>query len=421
MGCARPVGRVFSPLDAELGLVPGSMSPKLLGRVVRSGSQLPFADAAEDMADYWGIWLGEETVRRVTEAAGAAYVAVQEAEVARLEHEWPTPPQGPPVQQVSVDGAMVPLRHQEWAEVKTLAIGTVSVTCNRDGEQEVHTTDLSYFSRLAEAGFFTHQARGEVHRRGLQTAGRVAAVNDGSLWTQGLVDIYRRDAIRILDFPHALEHLTEAAHGTLGAGTLAAQTWWRKQAHDLKHEGPTPVLAALRLLPIAAAADPTAAAKAQRETLGYLESRLDELQYPQFIAQGLPIGDGAVESANKVVVETRLKGSGMHWERANVTPMVALRNAICSKRWAAAWAAISTHLREQDSVRRHARWLKRHPPAAPPPVDQAPAPSNRSLLGAAAKKLQQQAKVAPRVVEGRPTKDHPWQQRLLNGPQRQAI
>jgi len=30
-----------------------------------------------------------------------------------------------------------------------------------------------------------------------------------------------------------------------------------------------------------------------------------------------------VESANKLVVEGRLKGSGMHWARAQVTPMVA--------------------------------------------------------------------------------------------------
>ena len=397
------------------------MSPKLLGRVVRSGSQLPFADAAEEMADYWGIWLGEETVRRVTEAAGKAYAAVQDAEAARLQRERPEPPPGPPVLQASVDGAMVPLRHGEWAEVKTLAIGTVGVARNRDGEQEVRTTDLSYFSRSAEASVFTQQARGEVYRRGLQTAGSVAAVNDGSPWTQGVVDLYRPDAIRILDFPHPLEHLTLAAQATFGAGTLAAQTWWRKQAHDLKHEGPTPVLAALRLLPVETASDPAGAAKAQRETLGYLEARLDELQYPQFIAQGLPIGDGAVESANKVVVEVRLKGSGMHWERPNVTPMVALRDAICSKRWAEAWTAISTHLRQQDCVRRHARWLKRHPPAAPPPVDQAPARPNRSLLGSAAKKLQEQAKAAPRVVEGRPTKDHPWRQRLLNCPQRQAI
>ena len=401
--------------------MPGSMSPKLLGRVVRSGSSRgSFARAVEEVADYWGIWLGEETVRRVTEAAGTAYVAVQDAEVARLGRELPEPPPGPPVLQASVDGAMVPLRHGEWAEVKTLAIGRVTVARTREGGQEARTTDLSYFSRLAEASVFAQQARGEVHRRGLQTAGQVAAVNDGSPWTQGLVDLYRPDAIRILDSPHPLEHLTLAAQATFGAGTLAAQTWWRQQAHDLKHAGAAPVLAALRLLPVATANDPAGAANAQRETLGYLEARLDELRYPQFLAQGLPIGDGAVESANKLVVEARLKGSGMRWERTNVTPMVALRNALCSKRWAEAWAAISAHLRQQDAQRRRTRWLQRHPPVTPP-ADPAPAPPNLALLRSAAKKLRAQAKPAPRIVDGHPTKDHPWRQPLLHRPKGQAI
>lgn len=397
------------------------MSPRLLARVVRSASQLPFAKAAEDVTDYWGMWLDAETVRRVSEAAGAAYVAVQEAEVARLEREWPAPPQGAPMVQVSVDGAFVPLRHGEWAEVKTLAIGTITHTRNREGEAEVHTTDLSYFSRLAEAGDFTHQARGEVHRRGVQTAALVAAINDGSRWTQGIADVYRPDATRILDFPHPLEHLTLAAQTTFGAGTLAAQTWWRQQAHDLKQEGPAPVLAALRLLPVETAADPVAAAKTRRETLGYLEARLDELRYPQFLAQGLPIGDGAVESANKLVVEARLKGSGMRWERINVNPMVALCNALCSKRWVEAWMAISAHLRQQDAQRRRTRWLQRHSPAAPPLADPAPAPANLPLLRSAAKKLRERAKPAPRIVDGRPTKDHPWRQPLLHRPHRQAI
>ncbi|HVA62423.1 MAG TPA: hypothetical protein VNF74_01765 [Terriglobales bacterium] len=397
------------------------MSPRLLARVVRSANQLTFAKAAEDVTDYWGMWLDAETVRRVTEAAGAAYVAVQEAEVVRLGQDWPAPPQGAPVMQVSVDGAFVPLRHGEWAEVKTLAIGTVTVSRNRKGESEVHTTDLSYFSRLAEAGDFTHQARGEVHRRGVQTAGLVAAINDGSPWTQGIVEVYRPDATRILDFPHPLEHLTLAAQATYGAGSLPAQTWWREQAHALKQEGPAPVLAALRLLPVESAADPVDAAKAQRETLGYLGARLDELRYPDFLAQGLPIGDGAVESANKLVVEARLKGSGMRWERSNVNPLVALRTALCSKRWVEAWTAISAQLRQQDRLRRRARWLQRHPPAAPPTADPAPAPPNMPLLRSAAKKLRERAKPAPRIVDGRPTKDHPWRQPLSHRPHREAI
>ncbi len=54
------------------------------------------------------------------------------------------------------------------------------------------------------------------------------------------------------------------------------------------------------------------------------------MNYPAFLAAGLPIGDGATESANKLVVETRLKGSGMHWTRCHVDPMLALRNIVCN-------------------------------------------------------------------------------------------
>ena len=35
------------------------------------------------------------------------------------------------------------------------------------------------------------------------------------------------------------------------------------------------------------------------------------------------IGSGATESANKVVVEARLKGPGMHWASFHLNPMLA--------------------------------------------------------------------------------------------------
>lgn len=42
------------------------------------------------------------------------------------------------------------------------------------------------------------------------------------------------------------------------------------------------------------------------------------LIYPVRDALGYPVGSGCVESANKLVGETRLKGAGMHWARATV-------------------------------------------------------------------------------------------------------
>jgi hypothetical protein len=49
--------------------------------------------------------------------------------------------------------------------------------------------------------------------------------------------------------------------------------------------------------------------------LGYLEKLREQIAYARFRALGLPIGSGMVESANKNVVEQRLKGAGMHCER----------------------------------------------------------------------------------------------------------
>jgi len=53
----------------------------------------------------------------------------------------------------------------------------------------------------------------------------------------------------------------------------------------------------------------------------------------------------------------RLKGSGMHWAREQVNPLVALRTVACTNRWAEVWLRISTRLRTEAEQRRRSRWL----------------------------------------------------------------
>ena len=89
--------------------------------------------------------------------------------------------------------------------------------------------------------------------------------------------------------------------------------------------------------------------------LAYLEKREVQLQYPVFEAEGWPLGSGMVESANKLVVEARLKGAGMHWAPEHVDPMVALRNAVCTDRWDEVWGQIEGELKRQVVTRRGER------------------------------------------------------------------
>jgi hypothetical protein len=336
---------------------------------VRLGVWMPFRRAARELAWFCGAAVGEATARRLTEAAGAAYVAEQTAAAEDLAARRPAPPAGPPVQQLSADGAMVPLVGGDWGEVKMLAIGTVAAARAGDGEPTVRTGDVSYFARMADHATFARLALVEAHRRGTETAGTVVAVADGADWVQGLVDLHRPDAVRVLDFPHALEHLNAAGQATWGVGAAEAAAWLGRQARELGTGDPDAVLAALAALPVHDAADPAAAARARDATLAYLRKRRDQIAYARFRRCGFPIGSGMVESAHKTVVEDRLKGAGMHWAPRHVDPMAALRTAVCADRWDEAWRAIAERRRARTAPRRAGgpRVLSAHQASRPRP------------------------------------------------------
>lgn len=403
------MGRAFFPLDEELELLPGQLTPSLQEDLVRLGTWMPFGRAGQELQHFRRVDVSRPTVERLTEAAGAAYVALQTAEAQRIEKELPPAPAGPRQQFLSVDGAMVPLVGGEWAEVKTLVLGEVLPPVDIKGEQVIRTGKHSYFSRLTDSETFQRLSLVETQRRGVETARGVGAVTDGSDWIQGFVDFHRPDAVRILDFPHAGEHLNIVGQMGFGEGSSQAQGWLSDQLHQLKHRGPVSVLAEVRRL-VAMRPDQPDLSK----ELAYLEKRAAHMDYPAFQAAGWPIGDGAVESANKLVVEARLKGSGMHWARPHVDPMLALRNIVCNDRWEEAWPQIVGTLRKQEQQRRAERRHERQssalrPSVAPmPPAN--PAPASATALDAAetrrpASKLPRQSTPSePR----RPAANHPW-------------
>jgi hypothetical protein len=372
------------------------LTPRLHERLVRLGTWLPFRPAARMLAVFTGVTVSEATARRQTEGAGAAYVALQGAEATRLAQAPPEPPTGPAVQLVTVDGAMVPLLHREWGEAKTLTIGVVEP--GSDGPPKA--TALSYFSRRADHETFARLALVETQARGTETAGVVVGVCDGAGWCQDFLDHHRPDAVRVLDFPHAVEYLAAAAKSTFGAAPAAA-TWLAVQAHELKHGDPVLVLGALEGLPVAHAPDPVAAAAAQGTAAEYLGMRLGQIRYADFQAAGYPIGSGAGESGNKVVVEGRLKGAGMHWAPAHVDPMLALRTIEYSDRWETVWPRIGPALRAR--ARRTRPAAAAAPTPRPPVAPTIPAPPPHSPHASPPPPARPKT-----IVNGKPTRRHPW-------------
>lgn len=366
---------------------------------VQFGTQLAFAPAARLLSLACGTRVTHDTVRRLTERAGAIWWQLELDLVSALEAAALDPRAAPvavPDQQrvtpectvqVSVDGAMVPLVGGEWVEVRTLVVGDVVATPHGP-----KATALSYVSERATAADFSRTVLGELTRRGVSShPGPIVAITDGAVWIQELLDLQCPQAIRILDIMHALEYLADAAKTAFGPGTAKTSEWLAVQRHALRHGDAGQVLAALAALPPGDTRD---------TAIHYLSIRRAMLDYARCDAAGWPVGSGTVESANKLVVEARLKGAGMHWSREHVTPMVALRALDASDRWTTAWprivAAWRADHRHTATRRRAARIVPTPPPdpVAPPPLGPTPAPTPRPNL----------------VVNGTPTADHPWRQ-----------
>ena len=392
MACVQTVDRGFFPLDEELELLPGKLTPREHERLVRLAGWIPsFEKAVELFGDFLGIKVGKVTSQRYTEEAGAAYERIQKEEVEYLERHMPLARGGAEKMQIGADGAMVPLLHGVWAEVRTLVIGEVQPAVEEKGETVVHTQNLSYFSRKVRAQEFGRLALVEMHRRGVEHAKQVAAVMDGADWEQSFVDFHCPQATRILDFAHAAEHVNEIGEFLHGEHTPESQAWLKERLHCLKQEGPDMLLSEFQKLQ-----RKHLNAQIISSNLAYLKKRTAQMHYPLFQAQGWPIGSGMVESGNKLVVHARLKGAGMHWAEEHVNPMLALRNILCSDRWQEDWPKIEARLRQQASQRRRTLHHAHHPT---PPTSLIA----RALQGDFGKPVPE-----PPAQEPNPPRKNPW-------------
>jgi hypothetical protein len=331
----------FFPLDQELQVPDGHLLPHAQQTLVSMSSELPFGRAVKHVERTLGVVVHASTARRQTLAVGQRVLEVQ--------NQQAQPRSACPEEQaserlaMSSDGSMVPLVGGVWAEVKVVAIGAVERRKHKNEEQIV-TTDLTYFARLADATTFADQASAELRRRGIERAKQVCAIQDGAEWIQGFVHSHRHDALRILDFAHAASYVYEMANKMREGGGHLPPTWEDGVLHRLKHEGPTRVLLHVTRL---ARHYPQI-----QEQVTYLQKRRALMDYPTYRASGWPIGSGSVESSHKLVVQARLKGPGMHWNPAHINPMLALRLALLNERWAEAW-------QEQHRLRQHQHHLRR--------------------------------------------------------------
>ena len=363
---------------------------------------MSFGEAAKEVWYSCGTDVTVSTVRRTSQRHGRAAEAVSREEVKRLEAEAPLSAERPGQLLVSVDGALIPLVNGEWREVKSMAVGQFETRWRvKKGKTEVKTKELTYFSRSYRVREFERFALGELHRRGVDNARRVVAVNDGAEWIQQFLDYHCPEAVRIIDFSHAAGYLATAGKAIYGEGTKQFKRWFRRARRRLKRRPPQQTLANLALIYKKAE---TEEQEAEVDcAYHYLEKRLLMIDYPHFQRRELPIGSGSVESSHKHVIHSRLKGAGMRWAPDHVDPMLALRNLLSNDRWHEGWQDIVAFHQEQRAARFRMRAAAKRPPP-PEPITFA----SLEKAGLLSKLPPEQPLASEKPNKWKPAPDHPW-------------
>ena len=244
----------------------------------------------------------------------------------------------------SFDGVMTPMR--EDTDVAWREAGVATISIYGPGKEGPEKLDTRYLARMPESKMKTllEQIVDQVERvKRARTLSKIALVCDGkdTIWSIASKEPVLHDAVWILDFYHASENLMKAAKAIHGDDDVAAHRWHEKLRSKLlvDDRGVDNAIRTMRRC--------RARLKANTErwnivdnAIDYFRKNIERMRYVTFLAMGLPIGSGPVESAAKNIVQARLKRSGMRWSREGGQHVLDLRTYLKSGRWAPMWGTL---------------------------------------------------------------------------------
>lgn len=318
------------PTDEELGLV-RKQTPAAQQVITLAGVLDPFEEGAQRvLPTLAGLNVSPSTVQRTTEDIGTDIARRREAgeSFGVPPIDWGRDARGRTLACVGLDATGVPQQgeHAEKAEGRMPWVATVFSPPGTAPRKRRARMSARYVSGLMSLGEIGGQLRRECRAAGLAQAEVVVGLSDGGAGLEGcLIDAVAGMAGEfhlILDFYHAAEHVREFAR-VLVSGEEPRQKQVEEWCDTLKHQGGAALVEELERLDLSEASGELR--ESHRLLLGYLGSNVHRMDYPAYVAQGWPIGSGAVESACKTVVCQRLKCSGMRWRERGTTALCQLR------------------------------------------------------------------------------------------------
>jgi hypothetical protein len=333
------------PWDEALRVSAQHLTPAAEEVCSLAGIQESFGKAAErTLRKLAGIRVSESTVERTTEAAGERLGRLlDDGRVfgGAAPWDWNRDHTGTTCAYVSLDatGILMQGPHASKVDGRMVYVGMVYNPQPRSADEEALAKPCDgarYLAGLYALDELGEQLRRQAAQVGMENAEQWLALSDGGNGLEEFFDVYFPRAVKILDFQHAVGHLTELAkllRPVRGAGPLL--TAW---CHTLKHAGGRRLIVVLERLNRKTMTEETRAE--HDRVLTYFRNHVGRMNYPDYLRRGWQIASGAVESGCKTVVNQRLCLGGMRWGEPGSDAVAHLRALYRSEadQWDAFWS-----------------------------------------------------------------------------------
>lgn len=341
-----------APLDEQYGLVPGAVTAGLAALLAQAGVAFSYDQSPRWLETYLLFDVAENTVRAETEQMGALQ-AQAEAEMIEksqkesyLQERQRQPGKIPIQLYASMDAAKVRIEprpkrgeakeaHEDWRDMKVLCWFEVenvpaaqrSVRQRNKVQREqpaLRAKNMRYFSDIREAEEFGKLLWATGCTLNADLSPELIFLGDGAIWIWNLVGKYYPQAVQILDWFHAEEHLEAVAAAAFT--DLAQRATWLEPATQALWDGQVEdVIQACQALA------ETCLKASQAVT--YFSNNAERMRYDRFRAAGYMIGSGTIESACKQIVTHRLCLPGAQWEVQGAIHTAKARSSWLSGTW----------------------------------------------------------------------------------------
>lgn len=314
----RAANAAFFPLDEQLKLEAGGLSPRLAQEVVWLSGLVTYRQVSQVLERVGGCCVPTTTVWEQVQRTGEQFVVYQtrqQHQVSLDRTQWEQPRYDSQLRKgVSLDGGMVNVRDEGWKEFKVGGVTSLVPPQDQAENEEAITYDPHYTAVLGDVEQFAPALWALAVEHAIPYAGHVVVTADGASWIWRLSADLFPCSTQIVDYYHATQHLAEAANALYPTDAQAAKRFINDGKHWLLTDEVWKIIAALH-----AAHLPQHAA--------YFEEHQYRMLYAIFRAEGYPIGSGTIESGVKQF-KHRLTGPGMRWSRPGLQRMLLIRAAV---------------------------------------------------------------------------------------------